>query len=354
MSINTIIQHNVKSVPWPVADECVDCIVTSPPYWGLRDYGNPDQIGHEETPEKYVEVLTAVFMEAHRILKPTGTMWINIADTYWGGKGQSGAAWKGDGLNKRGQQYADKGQTRPQDKRHADIKSKDLCMIPAMLAIALRNAGYYLRQDLVWNKPNAMPESVTDRCTKSHEFIFLFSKERQYYFDGQAIRSHNANKKSVWNVNTKGYKEAHFATFPEKLIVDCVKASTSAKGNCAECGAPYKRVTQSIISTHHSGITESAYNEKSTAGRLAKLRQAARQQGKEYSADKKTIGWERTCRCETLEIKKPIVFDPFMGAGTTGLVALSQRCDFIGLELNPDYIELANKRISKEYGIFFS
>jgi DNA modification methylase len=231
--------QGLKNLP----DNSVDCCVTSPPYYGLRDYGtatweggNPDckhlvkcdgyaagikqktnrgsqrtakevcptcgavridnQIGLEETPEAYIEKLVEVFIEVYRILKPTGTLWLNIGDSYWGGKGYSGSSAgiyqyerrkEGKTITPECSNFGGKGTIRPTDRKHEYIKAKDLIGIPWMLAFELRRAGFYLRQDIIWHKPNPMPESVKDRCTKSHEYIFLLTKSANYYFDHEAI-----------------------------------------------------------------------------------------------------------------------------------------------------------------------
>lgn len=351
----------LKTLP----DNFIDCCVTSPPYYGLRDYGVDGQIGLEETPEQYVQKLVEVFREVKRALKPEGTLWLNLGDSYWGGKGTSSQAWstemvgKRETINGKQHQIATKGETRPTDRKHEVIKPKDLIGIPWMVAFALRADGWYLRQDIIWNKPNPMPESVTDRCTKAHEYIFLLSKSAKYYFDqdaikqpiadasiirlsqqlenqkgydrvpgknngnmkavgpgrkprpddnrggnqgsergipamaidGKGVTGHSgyynqngeliggglANKRSVWTVTTKPFKEAHFATFPEDLIIDCIKAG------CPESG---------------------------------------------------------------------IVLDPFMGAGTTMIVSRKLNRNCIGSELNPEYIKIQDKRIYKELGIY--
>lgn len=263
MQINTTYNMDALAAARLLPDGCVDCIVTSPPYYGLRDYGVDGQIGLEETPEVFIDHLVTVFRELWRVLKPEGTLWVNMGDSYAG--------------SNRG---AD------------DVKPKDLIGIPWMLAFALRTDGWYLRQDIIWHKPNPMPESVTDRCTKAHEYIFLFSKSARYYFDAEAIKepatgwngskfedgknlinhpnvgknrqrkpagwdtgkgghgsfhrsgraeaieyteiapeaSTTRNKRSVWTVPPQPFKEAHFATFPEDLIVPPIAASITAGG----------------------------------------------------------------------------------------------------------------------------
>jgi DNA modification methylase len=322
MIINNIITGDALTALKTLPDNSINCCVTSPPYYGLRDYntatweggdincrhsqreeagfenskqstnrGNSKnlpkticpkcgatridkQIGVEDTPEQYIEHLTEVFAEVFRAMQPDGTLWLNIGDSYWGGKGYSGSPagryqWErhkaGKSITRGYSCIGGKGVIRPTDHKHESLKAKDLIGIPWMLAFALRTAGWYLRQDIICNKPNPMPESVADRCTKSHEYIFLLSKSAKYYFnnvaikekatsfDGRkatlmkggqkyahfghtcAIKGHerwnlNAdgdrirNKRSVWTVNTKPYAEAHFATFPQKLIAPCILA----------------------------------------------------------------------------------------------------------------------------------
>jgi len=294
-------------------DRSVDCCVTSPPYYGLRDYGTDGQIGTEGTPEAYIQRLVEVFREVHRILRNDGTLWVNIGDSYAGsGRG----AW----ANKTAQKETYAPDT-AKKKTWNGIKAKDLIGIPWMLAFALRADGWYLRQDIIWHKPNAMPESVTDRCTKAHEYIFMLSKSRKYYYDGEAIKELAAstgikkftdngrdkqrgharrhagfngryaeklvaegaptkkNRRDVWTVATRPYAEAHFATYPEKLILPCVLAGSREGG---------------------------------------------------------------------------IILDPFIGSGTTAVVAIRNQRRFVGCEINREYAEMAERRIASEAGLFYA
>ena len=308
----------LEGLKW-LPDNSVDCIITSPPYYGLRDYGVAGQIGLEHTPDDYIACLVRVFDEVLRIIKPEGTLWLNIGDSYNG--------YKGNAHNTNaGSKYAG---FRNQPVRPSGfglecktLKNKDLIGIPWMLAFALRNNGWYLRQDIIWHKPNPMPESVRDRCTKSHEYLFLLSKSARYYFNKEAImqpaKTHEnrpsgvvrnreygyksksnlypeayrlkrknilpkhetqsgdfkvqsmVNKRDVWTVATRPAKDAHCAIFPESLIIDCIKAG------CPEGG---------------------------------------------------------------------LVLDPFMGSGTTAMVARSLGRNYIGFELNPEYVAICKKRI---------
>lgn len=196
--------------------ESVQCIVTSPPYWGLRDYGIKGQIGLEAKLEQYISRLTAIFSEAKRVLKNDGVFWLNIGDGYTSGN--------------RGYRAPDKKNPARAMNVRPDtpegLKPKDLLGIPWRLAFALQADGWYLRSDVIWNKPNAMPESVKDRPTRSHEYLFMFTKQERYYYDYQAVKENGRNKRTVWNVNTVPFPEAHFATFPPALIEPCILAST--------------------------------------------------------------------------------------------------------------------------------
>ena len=260
-------------------DEKARMCVTSPPYYGLRDYGGQEyQIGLEQSPEEYVKQLVEVFRGVRDNLTDDGTLWVNIGDGYYNYKSGTGEYAK--------QSFAKGRQDLPYNnpKRANKLKGykdKDLIGAPWLFAFAMRNDGWWLRQDIIWNKPNPMPESVRDRCTKSHEYIFLFSKSRDYYFDVDAIKIPTVDntslkrKKSVWDVKLKPYKEAHFATYPSELIEPCILAG-SEKGD--------------------------------------------------------------------------IILDPFMGSGTTAMVAKSLGRDYIGCDLHDDYGKLIDKRVGERRG----
>ena len=212
-------------------DEKARMCVTSPPYYGLRDYGGEDsQIGQEQTPEEYIEQLVNVFKEVKNVLTDDGTCWVNLGDSYYNYR-----PGRGQGLAK--QTVSNTKQDLPdvcprRGNRIRGLKEKDLIGIPWMFAFAMRADGWYLRQDIIWSKPNPMPESVRDRCTKSHEYIFLFSKNQNYYFNVDAIKEPTVDgkglkrKKSVWDIRTKAYKEAHFAVYPPELIEPCIKSGS--------------------------------------------------------------------------------------------------------------------------------
>ena len=206
-------------------DEKARCCVTSPPYYGLRNYGDEEnQIGHEQTPEEYVEEMVKVFRLVRECLTDDGTVWLNIGDSYYNYRPGKGQALSKQTLAKNDQDLPSKCARR--GNKLEGLKEKDLIGIPWLLAFALRADGWYLRQDIIWNKPNPMPESVRDRCTKSHEYIFLLSKSQNYYFDVDAIKEPTRRKRSVWDITKKPYKDAHFAVFPPDLIEPCIKAGS--------------------------------------------------------------------------------------------------------------------------------
>lgn len=300
-----------------MAPASAHCCVTSPPYFGLRDYGHEGQIGLEPSPEAYVEKLVAVFREVRRVLRDDGTLWLNLGDSYsnLGGPGWQGK--NGDRADRRFTGTRDTDAMKSQARvAYTGYKSKDLLGVPWMVAFALRADGWFLRQDIIWAKPNPMPESVRDRCTKAHEYLFLLSKSERYHFDAEAISEESVfgapnspssikspygqgftrrgraagadrgtgekvyerrNKRSVWTVSTKPFQDAHFATFPPDLIEPCIAAGCPVNGT---------------------------------------------------------------------------VLDPFGGAGTTGLVAERMGRNSVMVELNRDYVEMATLRIVGDAPLF--
>lgn len=303
--------HELQTLP----DESAHCCITSPPYFGLRDYGVDGQIGLEQTPAEFVSRLVEVFREVRRVLRDDGTLWVNMGDSYagsWGAHGRDDMGLGGQSLSARQIAASARKLKKP---NHIGFKPKDLMGLPWRLAIALQDDGWYLRQDIIWHKPNPMPESIKDRCTKAHEYLFLLSKSPRYFFDQDAIREpaqaqaapesasrrnsfaretkytdgehgqtaqhrtgrddvdydETRNKRSVWTVATASFKGAHFATFPPDLIRPCVLA-----------GAP----------------------------------------------------------------RGGLVLDPFGGAGTTALVAMQEGRRSVLLELNPEYASIARHRLA--------
>lgn len=365
----------------------VQTCVTSPPYYGLRNYGVEGQIGLEESPEAYIAKLVAVFAEVKRARKDDGTLWVNIGDSYAGsGKGEgtegtkqkTNRAWDIDRSKRLAPRWG--GGNLPAT---GDLKPKDLIGIPWMLAFALRADGWYLRSEIIWHKPNPMPESVTDRPTKSHEQIFLLSKSSRYYYDAEAIaepalnagepikmpdgmatyegshgtihkdgrekgaannaiQSATRNKRTVWTVNSAPYKEAHFATYPPKLIEPCILAGTSARGECPKCGKAWERVVErgALVST--DGTSDDYKPTKATDDPKIK----GRSDGwvPNHYIEKTTAGWRAQCDCGEEPVPQTVL-DPFSGSGTTGAVATGHGRNYIGIELNAEYITLSMQRI---------
>lgn len=222
MKTDVIINRDALCALQELPSESVHCCVTSPPYFALRDYGLDAQIGQEDTPEQYIDRLTAVFGELYRVLRKDGTLWLNIADTYCGTGNKGGYA---DPKNPKGRT----GQGLARNSRVTGCKQKDLIGIPWLLAFSLREQGWYLRSDIIWQKQNPMPESCKDRPTRCYEHIFLLSKEKKYYYD-DALMPTTRNKRDVWLINTVPYKGAHFAAFPPKLAETCILAGCPKGG----------------------------------------------------------------------------------------------------------------------------
>lgn len=419
MELNKI--HNIDCLAGLklLPDKSVHCVVTSPPYWGLRDYGMAGQVGLEKTPKLFIKSMVAIFKEVKRVLRDDGTLWLNIGDSYAAnGKNRSTKqATAKSTLN--GTTKTQEQSLRQQSLIVDDLKPKDLVGIPWMMAFALRADGYYLRQDIIWAKPNPMPESVTDRCTKSHEYFFLLSKSKQYYYDhiaimqeaqewtgkaaefgrtgavsehilpGQSAAQHRprksgnkerkngsergcpegnvsnvcssvpweglkANKRSIWTIATKPYAEAHFATFPEDLITDPIKAGTSEYGCCENCGNPYKRLyRQQLVPTYKASFNSKPDERDAQADAQDAGSNRMKDGHKPGWINKtNTLGWVPSCKCPNTKRIPCTVLDPFMGAGTTALVAQKLGRNFIGFELNPKYVAMANKRLNSHLGMF--
>jgi DNA modification methylase len=356
---------------------------------GIIEGVKEHQLGLEKTPEEYVQHLVEVFREVKRVLRDDGTLWLNLGDCYYGSWGNSGSREGGqrevstDKLDRTA--WEDHTERPGSSFRHELLKPKDLVGIPWAVAFALQADGWYLRSDIIWNKPNPMPESVTDRPTKSHEYIFLLVKSPRYFYDQEAIREkvsdasverwrgdlrpHNPahgdseqsvrgeqslgtpsagrNKRSVWTMNTKPYAEAHFATFPPELPETCIKAGTSQKGCCPKCGAPWERVIErdnpSLWSKGDDwrGWPTDGPNTNTTNPQTSKS--LHRQKGGVYPSGK-FLGWQPTCECGELETIPCIVLDPFAGSGTTGMVAKKLGRSAILIELNPIYIDMVGIR----------
>ncbi len=476
---------NANAYRIPLADKSVQCGVTSPPYWGLRDYGlmplvwggvrgcahrwGEEQerdcgrrdgesralidgstrnipgargtdsekastgqfcqhcsawrgsLGLEPTPALYVEHLVSVFREVRRVLRDDGTVWLNLGDSYAANRGTGASEFVG------AKQASNVGSLLGKLSAPPNLAPKQLIGIPWRVAFALQDDGWFLRSDIIWHKPNCMPESVTDRPTKAHEYLFLLTKKARYYYDGDAVRersqpstiardkykrtgyqkenregfvnhldpksgeyrdcSAGRNRRSVWTIPTQSYKGAHFATFPEKLVEPCILAGTSARGECPECGLGWVRVTE-----------RNRPKEQTKSQKYLTQAQVDRMGGLQSGGTKSTTfavsavdmppvittGWRPQCphyprvdewqefprkdddesdadytarmqpideiRQALLELWRPLkatpqtVFDPFSGTATVGKVAAQHRRKFVGLELNPEYLTLAEER----------
>ena len=435
-------------------DGSVHCVVTSPPYWGLRDYGTAkweggdpecdhkpsdtpaergiasstleggqgnnghkqegykdicprcgalridNQIGLEGSPASYVETMVSIFRELWRVLRDDGTLWLNLGDSY-----ASDTKWGGHSTGKQSYILGISGNRK---RTNTGLRSKSMVGIPWRVAFALQDEGWILRSDIIWHKPNAMPESVTDRPTKAHEYVFLLTKSERYFYDAEAIRepaagtnahdltgpgyaapgqtTQNGNRKfkvpggwdvakgghgtihregrteatyregelrpgrnarSVWTIPTQPYSGAHFATFPEALITPMIKAGTSEKGRCAQCGAPWERVLEREKGTPDSyrgssfdkGKTLDAHEPLSPVGRGDRTTAVS------------TTGWRPTCECGA-DVVACTVLDPFGGAGTTGLVADRLGRNAILIELNPEYCAMQRERVIQDAPLF--
>lgn len=377
--------------------ESVHCVVTSPPYWGLRDYGVDGQLGLETTPEEYVARMVEVFSEVRRVLRPDGTLWLNMGDSYTdSGRGDD----TGSTLDGSRHSQAECRKVKVRETARTGLAPKQLMGMPWRLALALQSDGWWLRSDIIWHKPNPMPESVTDRPTKAHEYLFLLAKSRRYFYDAEAIsepagaNSHprgrgvnpkcvppgqgikqneefsgaitaivsRRNKRTVWTINTQAYPEAHFATFPSDLVAPCIKAGSSEQGVCSGCGAPWIRQTEKIPTgkvdvngwdtapgTHgREKRRKWDAKDKQSSGRriidnIAKARAAGADHDNPFPG-KRTVGWAPGCACGA-EPGPATVLDPFTGSGTAGEVALRLGRDFLGIELNAEYCALAEPRL---------
>jgi len=432
-----------NSIMIPLADKSVHCCVTSPPYWGLRDYGLPPtewptvtytpmaglapvtvqgcepgcahewvnasyqrrsndggktdkqlsnagsnnrdipvqadfcakcggwrgSLGLEPTPEMFVGHIIAVLREVWRVLRDDGTCWVNFGDSY-ASQGGPNTSTKNTGQQSVLEAGASvlASQSAP-----VGLKPKDLCGIPWRVAFALQADGWYMRNDIIWHKPNPMPESVTDRCTKSHEYLFLLSKSQRYFYDNEAVKETSVypgdtrhlrkdtrkqidrmcidggsrartgnptrptrNRRTVWTIPTRGYSGAHFATFPPALVAPCVLAGTSARGVCPVCGAPRERMVEKQPASH-IGATGSAYPDGGNANRIALARQAARAAGGEYVNNVVTTGWRPTCEHDADPVPATVL-DPFCGSGTVGEVCRTHSRKFVGFDLSSTYL----------------
>ena len=414
-----ILEGDCLAVLPTLAADSVQCCVTSPPYWGLRDYGVSGQLGMEPTYQEHIAALVAVFREVRRVLRSDGTLWLNYGDCYaTAPNGRSAADTKAAGNDDR--TFRDK----PFSTVGGSLKPKDLAMLPARVAIALQEDGWWVRSEIIWAKPNPMPESCTDRPTSSHEKIYLLTKRAKYFYDAEAVREieavpdwdngtrvfggknkHGANAKhgdrttgrlatarvkvpggwdrgdgahgtihregrteaeyqdvdvkggrnlrNVWTIATSPFPEAHFATFPPELAERCIKAGTSERGCCPTCGAPWRRVVErgepdAEWQRRCGADASGAYDGQSTKGHDSAGVQNASDVKRRILAGlgtKRQNGWAPTCCCPPADPVPCVVLDPFAGAGTTLAVARELGRSAIGIELNPEYVAMAWRRL---------
>lgn len=361
----------------------IQCVVTSPPYFGLRSYlpdDHPDkalEIGTEETPDEYVAKMVDVFREVRRALRDDGTCWLNLGDSYnITHQGAQGAQHSAK-FHATGDAYTENVAVRRKRglATGLGLKPKDLIGIPWRVAFALQSDGWYLRQDIVWHKPSTMPESVTDRCTKAHEYLFLLTKKSSYFYDSFAVAepavqagrvrsdqfggnkykegvkhsdgstftgSDTRNRRSVWSINPEPYNGAHFAVMPTELVKPCIMAGTSEHGACDQCGAPWERIIESQRTLDGEPVEN--------LGSWKDENYAVGAQGVghwRYGTERTEKGWRPTCKCEGAGVRPCVVFDPFFGSGTIGRVAEDLGRLWLGFDLNPEYAELQRQRTAQ-------
>ncbi|MDO8673085.1 MAG: site-specific DNA-methyltransferase [Dehalococcoidia bacterium] len=370
----TLLQGHVLDRLRELPSESVHCVVTSPPYFGLRDYGCNGQIGLEKTVGEYVQVMVEVFREVGRVLRRDGVCFANWGDSYNGSGGAGGDYGKG-GLKE--------GQPRYPGRKVGGLKPKNLIGIPWRCAFAFQDDGWWLRSEITLCKIAPMPESVTDRPTSATEKIFLLTKAAKYFYDNEAVRmphtdklvknsvyngsgtnadtwkarekdgiaresfamknrEYNPSGRNLWNywlLSPSAFPGSHFATFPPELPERCIKAGTSEKGCCPKCGKAWRRVVEKKGGLLGKGWTDHKHDLE------AGMSQVFRADGGDEPYSVRTLGWEPSCTCSAGDPIPCTVLDPFSGAGTTLLVADRLGRNGIGIELNPEYIKLSEKRI---------
>lgn len=368
--INSDVIEGLRRLP----DASVHCVVTSPPYLWQRDYGVDGQIGLESSVEEYILRLISVFAEVRRVLRPDGTLWVNLGDTYandtkWGGRsGEKNADSAAGGYQ---------GQRK---KRRSGLPPKSLMMIPARFALAMQRADWILRSEIIWHNPIKKPESVQDRPSNDYEKVFLFAQRPRYYYDAEAVKQpcspktltvntnpvkgdgngsagerlnvymesngryhpETRNLRSVWSICSEPNSANHYAAFPSALASICIQAATSEYGCCVACGAPWPRVVEKTKGTPKSfqgssftnGKTQAAVNEMKPVGLGPRTMRT------------ETKGWKPSCKCNEWGEQNPcVVLDPFAGTSTTGVAALRLGRRFIGIELSPAYAEISERRL---------
>ena len=386
MSESNIIVGDCRQILETLPEQSVQCVVTSPPYWGQRDYGVDGMIGLEADVYTWLATMVEVFRGVRRVLRDDGTVWLNLGDKY-AGSGGAGGDYNPGGL-KAGVTGGPSAST-----KQSGFKQKDLMGLPWRLAFALQDDGWYFRRDIIWHKPNPMPESATDRPSTAHEYVFLLTKQPRYFYDADAVRTitgkealpenyggkglithptgperkavdlgsgmsqtkvmpnatHPAGAalRSVWKIATQAFSGPHYATYPEKLVEPCIKAGTSETGECPDCGAPWKRIMN--VSGGITGQAWHGHDRDMEAGNMPEIE--LRKKSLDGSYQRVESGWEATCSHKDLEPVPQTVLDPFSGAGTTGLVAARFDRNYIGIELNPEYAAMSRKRIADRVGV---
>ncbi len=437
---NTILCGDALMTLHTLPDGCIQTCVTSPPYFGLRSYGTEPavwggvstcnhrwevqpprksnqvpqtningkgskiatlapghepmgdvcircdgwrgELGQEPTIALYIEHLIQVFREVGRVMRADASLWVNLGDGY-----SNNTKWGGGSHPVKNTTSRDGGYTGQKVKRETGFPPKSLMLIPMRFAIAMQDEGWVLRNAIVWEKPNALCESVTDRCTMNYEYIFLFSKGSRYYFDAEAIKEpvtggahrkgkgvhpksaepgsgirantsweavvtelvDSRNARSVWNIPTKPFPGAHFATFPPELAERCIAAGSSPQA-CEQCGAPFKR--RVIKKTRYAGGSAKAGRTPDEINAMGKW--AGHLQGNKHLKSgpinsPTTTGWTPTCKCNgIMGSGRCLALDPFMGAGTVGMAAQRLGRDYLGVELNPTYVAMAKDRIIRD------
>lgn len=344
MEVNKIYNQNCLEGLKKLPDNSVDCCVTSPPYFGLRDYGHADQIGLEETPELFVAKMVEVFTEVKRVLKKEGTLWLNLGDSY-GGSGRGSGDTKKTSEMQRNHSASYVGDVHKPFISES-VKPKDLIGIPWLTAFALRGAGWYLRQDIIWSKPNPMPESVTDRCTKSHEYIFLLSKSQKYFFDADSIREKRTSDEDANTFRGGAYTNGN--------IINSELGKRKVVGNKKiKIPGGWDLGAGAHGTIHRTGRTEAEYQ-------LAEIKDGRNKRSvwtisPQPFPEAHFATFPEDLIVDCIKAGCPengIVLDPFMGAGTTALVSRKLNRNFIGFELNCDYINIAENRLRKELGMF--
>jgi DNA modification methylase len=401
----SILVGDVRARLAALPDASVHCVVTSPPYWNLRDYGTTGQLGLEPTPDAYVAALVRVFRDVRRVLRDDGVCWLNLGDTYSGDRGEG---LRGATIGRR----RDRASVPRSDVTVRGLAKKNLLGLPWRVALALQADGWCLRCDVVWHKPGPMPESCTDRPTRAHEFVFLLTKRPRYFYDRDAIAEpvagtarprgsadaiaaeadrraaggtttggrvgvnpksagrlfgvkQNAswstsvalpvatrNRRSVWRIKTHPFPGAHFATMPPALVDLCIRAGTSEHGACAACGAPWVRViAKGAANRAHQqacgGDADGQYHGTATKAYAAARAQdpsAVKARILAGMVERRTVGWRPSCGCGA-PVRPCVVLDPFGGACTTALVAARLGRDSIVLELNAEYAGLGAARV---------